>query len=864
LVGRDAELEVARGALDAALAGDGRVLLVSGEPGIGKTRFVEELGALADSQGALVAWGRVDDIDGSPPYWPWLQLLEVVFATADPGVLADALAEHAGSISAIVPGVAAFVEQVTPAPRLAASATRFRLHTAIVEVVRRVAASGPLVLVLEDMHWADVSSLELARFAAARLMAVPVLLVVTYRSVDGGDGELLDDVLASLARQPSLQRVALTGLSASEVGLFMAQTTGLRPRRAESVEVQARTEGNPFFVGEIARLRHSEGDEDAEAVPAGVRDVIRRRLARLPEHTRELLVLGAVLGREFELALLARSAGVENVAAAEGLEAALVAGLLVDAADGRSARFSHALVRETLYGDLSALRRATLHARIGEVLERDDVATGAAVSELAWHFARAAGVLGPERGLRYVLQAAEAAEAAVSYERAEEELRRALALVELLPEGVERWERELEVQNRLVVLIFFTHGFAAAAAGEAGARARELCERVGDSASLFQTLNNLAAFHYVRGELGVQLEIGEQLLSVGRERSNARWLTAGHMLVGLAQLHVGELTGARANFELARELAARLELTPDVAQAFFGVHPTVFVQLYSSRLHWCLGEASQARAFADAGTAIATRLGHPHTLAFAWYLDGHLRILMGDVEGVLALSEHAIEFCTEHGLATYASWFRVFAGWAICELGRPDEGVAIMAPEIAANHASGAGTNKPVFLALFAQGELRRGDPARALALVEQGLTEMRETRMWESDLRRRRGELLATMGAEHRAQALEELHSAVRVADAQGSLALRRLAQASLQRLGGAAPGVPGAGQAGDVNLSPRERELLGLLGRGMTDKQIAAELVISLATVRSHLDRIRDKTGRRRRPDLTRLAVELGLAVG
>jgi DNA-binding CsgD family transcriptional regulator len=187
----------------------------------------------------------------------------------------------------------------------------------------------------------------------------------------------------------------------------------------------------------------------------------------------------------------------------------------------------------------------------------------------------------------------------------------------------------------------------------------------------------------------------------------------------------------------------------------------------------------------------------------------------------------------------------------------------MMAVEVAANHAAGAKTNKPVFLGLLAEGEVRRGEPERALALIEQAFADMAETRMWESDLHRRRGELLAARGPQYRAQALDDLHKAVAIAVDQGAVALERLATAALARVDGSGPAAARAPDVctDDPGLSPRERELLGLVGRGLTDKEIAAQLFISLATVRSHLDRIRDKTARRRRPELTRLAVELGL---
>ncbi|MDX6679710.1 MAG: hypothetical protein QOE31_3762 [Solirubrobacteraceae bacterium] len=852
------------------MAGEGRLLLMSGEPGIGKTRLAEELAALAVDQGALVAWGRVDDGEGAPPYWPWIQVLEAVLERGDRGLLGDALGQSAGVLAAIVPTVGELVGDIETPPVLDPAAARFRLHAAIFDVLRALGAHRPLVVVLDDMHWADVSSLELTRFVASRLARVSLLLVVTYRDVDRGSSVAFDDVLASLAREPALERIALGGLSEAEVGRFMAQTVGLRPRSAMAASVHARTEGNPFFVGELARLLHSEGSlrtggpPDGGAVPVGVRDVVRRRLARLPAQTNERLTLGAVLGREFDVSVLAASAGVRAGEIVDAIEPALTAGLLGDVggAIGRL-RFSHALIHDTVYGELSALRRATLHARAGDALEQRPGSGPARLAELARHFFCAAPVLGPDRGLSYALQAAEAAQVAISFERAEDELRRALSLIALLPSEAARREQEFDVQNRLVALMTLTRGFAAAEVGLACARAHELAEEIGEPDARFTALTNLANFHQIRGDLSVAMELAGQLLAIGTQRADASWLTAGHLFLAMAQFQAGMLLDARETFATLRQAAATLDLSTQVAESFFGLHPLPMALLYSATFAWTVGEDAGAHAFAEEGVRVATELGHPHTLAFASYFVTHLQVLAGDAPGVLRSSARGIAFCDEHGLASYDDAFRFFRGWAI-SFDHPDEGVAEMAEQFAVERANGVQISIPFYLGLLADGETRRGDHARALALVDEALAAIGEIRLREPDLYRRRGELLAAQGPEHHAAAAAALRKAISIAQAQGAVPFATRAMAALAVL------EPGKAVVAEFpldaasNLTARERELLGLLGGGLTDKQIAAQLVISLATVHSHLDRIRDKTGRRRRPELTRLAIDLGLVSG
>lgn len=867
LVGRDVELDCAQAALDDVLGGRGRVVLVSGEPGIGKTRLVEELAALAEEQGALVVWGHVDDVDGAPPYWPWLQVLEGVFQHADREWVVGALGGDGGAVSTIVPAVADWLpSEVVAPPVLDPVAARFRLHRAISGFLHRVGCERPLVVVLDDVHWADVASLELIRFVAAEQAAAGLLLVVTYRTVDGGDASVLDDVLASLARQPAVERIVLGGLSEAEVGRFMAQSIGLRPRRSAVAGVHARTEGNPFFVAELTRLLVSEGllhagnGEQHDAVPERVRDVIRRRLARLPDATRDALLLGAVLGRDFELSMLAACSGCGELAAAELVEPALAAGLLQAGAGGARIRFSHALVRETIYRELSALRRATVHARVGAALEQRRDRGSSQLAELALHFFHAAAVLGPEQGLTYTLQAASAAESALAYERAEDDLRRALSLIELLPNEADRAQRELEIQNRLVVLLTAMKGMAAPAVGGACARARELCEQIGESDDVFTALHNLCGFHIVRADLGVSAEFAGQLLVIGRQRSNATWLTAGYVMLGMTQTFAGRLAVARESFASARRASAELELSVKVAEAAMGgVHPIVNGLLHDARCAWLMGDQTAAHALADEAITVAMRVGVPHGLAFAWYYTTHLYIMAGDAPSTLTWSERAITYCDEHGLGAIGQWLKVYRGWALSEQGRVDEAIVDMSAAVTASRDAGARINIPIFNGLMADAEAQRGDLSRALELIDEALAAVREDQIWVSDLHRRRAALLAARGPQHHAEAADELRSAIAAAESQGAVFFARAAAAALSRLQPAGESVTDEQPS---NLSSRERELLALLARGLTDKQIAAELVISPATVRSHLDRIRDKTGRRRRPELTRLAVELGLS--
>ena len=342
LVGRTGELAALEQALDDAAAGRGRMVLVSGEAGIGKTRLAEELATRASAAGAIVAWGGAPEGESAPAFWPWVQVLRTILTRggshgsraghrrrrACRGTVAGAARarrRRPARVSAARPR-----RSRTPS-RPASSCTRLSSRT-----LASAAADRPLVVVLDDLHWADVASLALCGFVAARLKGTRLLVVGTYRPAELSRDHPLVPTLADLARQPLLGRIELRGLDREEVGDFLAEGWGIAPSGELAAAVHARTDGNPFFVTELVKLLASEGRlgwADAVAVahvPAGVRDVLRRRLGRLPEATNALLRVAAVIGREFDLEVLSGASDHDEERTLEAVEAALVTGIVAD------------------------------------------------------------------------------------------------------------------------------------------------------------------------------------------------------------------------------------------------------------------------------------------------------------------------------------------------------------------------------------------------------------------------------------------------------------------------------------------------------------------------------------------------------
>lgn len=419
-VGRTDQLAVLGRALARSAEQSGGFVLVAGEPGIGKTRLVHEAVGAAAARGCAVAWGRCEEGDGAPPFWPWTQVIRALLRHPDAEAVQAALASHGAQLAQLVPEVAAAVGNPGPLPPLDPAGARYRFFEAVGGFLEGLASSGPIALVIDDLQWADPPSLELTTHVARRIPALNALLVATYRDVDPAPDARLTETLAALGRLPRGTHVRLGGLDRDEVAQFMAHQAGGEAPAAVVDVVWARAAGNPFFVGELTRLlvaeRQLTADAAGAAVPWAVRQVVGRRLARLPEETRRLLTVAAVAGLDFDLRVVAVAAGVELDPALDLVDLAVAAGVVAEA-PAAPARFvfSHALVQETVYAEASRLRRARLHGQVADALEQ--VGGGqAAATEVARHLYEAVPVTGPERAVAAALRASAAAQAALAYE----------------------------------------------------------------------------------------------------------------------------------------------------------------------------------------------------------------------------------------------------------------------------------------------------------------------------------------------------------------------------------------------------------------------------------------------------------------
>ena len=374
----------------------GVFVLVGGEPGIGKSRLAAELADVAAGRDVLVLWGRGWEDAGAPPFWPWVQALRAYIRSTPPDVVRLHLGSGATDIAQMLPELRGLVPDMAPPPDAMSESARFRLFDSTTTLLRNASQSRPILIVLDDLHAADAPSILLLRFLATQLDEMRVMVVATYRDVELTPVHPLTLAIDHIGHEPATRLMALTGLAASEVAEYIG-----RPDRTVHdpfvASVWRASNGNPLFIGESVRLLSSDGQLDPQddphtlrvVVPPGVRVVIGRRIGQLDAAIIEVLAIAAVIGPEFSLEVLRPVADMDRESVREHIEAAVDAGLLlvVPGTPGRY-RFSHDLVRETLYDELEVERRRFIHQHIAHVLEERYLKSETShLAELSFHWA---------------------------------------------------------------------------------------------------------------------------------------------------------------------------------------------------------------------------------------------------------------------------------------------------------------------------------------------------------------------------------------------------------------------------------------------------------------------------------------------
>jgi len=973
-VGRKRELAALRTLLPDDTTEGGRVGLIAGEAGSGKSRLVRELARDVAADGVLVLYGSCDAVVPTP-YGPFVTVLEQLAHTIEPDVLRADLGTGGGELTRLLPDLRPLVGELPDPFPGDPDTERHRLHTAVADLLGNVTRRHPMLLAIEDLHWADDPTLLLLRHLTRSTGDMRLLLLATFRDTQGDMASGLSETLADLSRAEGVERLALRGLSREEVADFVRQAGGsdLDPAIGQLAQrISEVTDGNAFLMIELWRTLSETGaleivDGTARLAaplpglesPESVREVVSQRLSRLARPTREVLEVAAVTGPEFRLDVVRRAAGLDERSLLETLDEAVRSGMIEEMpASGLAYRFTHELVRLALYDRLSGLRRAELHLRVGTALEEDLGATAVrGLADVAHHLA-AAGALGDaERAIDYNLRAARAAVAALAFEQAAAQFRTALAL------GVKSSSERAEIQLEL--------GTACHSAGssrdavEAFTAAAEIGRGAGDADLLARAAIGLedACWGEGRSHRAALELLEEASAALGGAESPLRvgLLSALGRVLAYRGEH-GRAAIIRANaMEMARRLGDQRGLAILLARAYSTGGTSTLEEILKMLTEACalgdelgdldiqsqakawrvvtciaLGDLEAARRDLAETVELSLRAKQPFHSFAAEQFGSTIALCEGHLEEAEARAERAREFGSllrgrdasgTHGIQMFsirreqgrlgelAPLFRVLAdsdgstaAWrpglvgVLVEVGMNDEA----RHELARIRAQGleplrealwlasltyltdacAAVGDEAFAALLlpelepyagtivvvGNGVACYGAADRYLAMVSATLGdwEVAEARFDAAlDLNRSMG---APTWLAHTAYEYGRmLHARGRPEDADlrasmlteaGALAKHigmPTLLARIDKLGGAAV----ATTAPD-GLSPREVDILRLVARGLSNRQIGEELFISAHTAANHMRSILRKTSCANRTEAATYAHRHGLAEG
>jgi predicted ATPase/class 3 adenylate cyclase len=793
LVGRGEEIDLLLRRWEQSKGGEGSVVLLSGEPGIGKSRIAETiLERLSGEPHTRLRFFCSPHHQDSALYPNITQLERVAGFRRDDTdeqrltKLEAVLALAANDLGEAVPLLAGLLSIPTgdryPALDLTPQKRREKTLRALVAQVEGLAARQPVLLVVEDAHWADPTSLELFDLIVERVPSLPLLAIVTFRP----------EFVPPWVGRPQVTLISLNRLPRRLRAEMIAHLTGGKVLPQEIADqITDRTDGVPLFIEELTKavvesgLLVETGDRyvatgpvTALAIPTSLQESLLARLDRLAPTT-DVAQIAAALGRQFSHELISAVAAMPRQQLDDALAQLVNAELIFRRGTPPDAEytFKHTLVQDTAYGTLLRSRRQQLHARIAATLEDKFPEILAAQPALLARHCAEAGLA--EKAVGYWLKAGQQAMARSAMTEAVAQLRKGLDVLSGLPDGPWRWQQELDLQIALRPALAATKGWAAADVGETIARARALAEQMDRPEYLVPLINGQWAFHFVRSEHKLALSLAEQIEKIGEARNDVATRLQGRSLSGLARCFLGEFIAARALLEQCHGLAdpthraIRGALSEDI-------YALMLANLAGTLAH--LGYIDQARSRLNEALSEA-RLGQAQTLAYVLIFANFTAAITRSPE----LHRHAEELLalsTEHNFSLYLGWATAFRGWSLTVLGQAQEGLSLITQGLVAVRATGTVLYTPRPLMWLAEAYAMVGQPVEGLnSLAEAAqITETTEERVGEAELHRLRGDLLNATGDPSAAE--RNYHKALEVAKRQSAKLFELRASVSLARL--------------------------------------------------------------------------------
>jgi predicted ATPase/class 3 adenylate cyclase len=782
-IGREDELRLLMSRWERALEDEGQVTLIIGEAGIGKSRLIQHFHERIAGTPHIWVEAAGGAFYQNTPFRAVTEMLRELLGWRGDASGEERLAQletrlelaglkPAEALPLIAPLLNLPLPAKYPPSPFSPEHQRRRLLATLVEWVLGTARAQPTVIAIEDLHWADPSTLELLQLLVEQGATTRLLILFTARP----------EFRFQWPPRTHHAQITLNRLSARNVRTMVGQVAARHALPDETVAaVVERSGGVPLFVEELTRvLAETDGRASANEIPTTLRDSLMARLDRLGP-AREVTQLGAVIGREFSYELLHAIHAAPEDQLQTALKAATDAEILFVHGIPPQAmyRFKHALIQDAAYEALLKTRRRQIHRHIADVASQRFPEIAETRPEILAHHYTEAGLAA--EAVPYWVRAGEGMSQRSAHIEAIRHLTKGLQLLNTLPETRERAQQELPLQMAMGASMLATSGLATSETGQAYSRARELCRQLGETSQLFRALMGLRFFYTALGELQTARELGEQLLRLAQSAGDAGLLVEAHYALAVPLHFLGEFVSAREHLEQTIALYDPRQHRDHAVR--YGLDPGVAARSLVSWLLWELGYPGGALEKTRAALSLARELSHPFTLAYALILSSTILLWRRDSQAVIELTDDLIPLCREQGFSSLLTSGTLVRDGALIAQGKEEE-IAIKPQEPAWLRITGSQSYVTGHLVRSLDAHLKTGDIDAGMRLLAGAFARLESNaeRYCEAELHRLEGELLDTRGRD--AEAEQSFRTAIRIAQAQSAKSFQLRATMSLARL--------------------------------------------------------------------------------